>query len=105
MVDYGHTFLMVNGVCYFILSLLFVFRYTLQGLGQSVVPTVAGIMELIMRSMAAIFLVSSFGFIGACWANPMSWLGSLIPLSIAYYYTVKTFKSKIREERLAADSE
>ncbi len=105
VVDYGHTFLVVNGMCYFILSLLFIFRYTLQGLGQSVVPTVAGVMELIMRTSAAIFLVNSFGFIGACWANPMSWLGALIPLAIAYCWTVKTFKSKIREERLAVESE
>ena len=56
VIDFGHEYLIVNGSCYWILSFLFIFRYTLQGLGQSVVPTIAGIMELLMRTAAALFL-------------------------------------------------
>lgn len=95
VVDYGHLYLLVNGLCYFILSLLFIFRYTLQGLGQSVAPTIAGFMELLMRSLAGLFLVGQFGFIGACWANPMAWIGSVIPLFITYLITRKSLKNKI----------
>ena len=72
---------------YWILSLLFIFRYTLQGLRQSVVPTIAGVMELLMRAGAAIFLCGWLGFLGACLANPMAWVGSCIPLAIAYFWT------------------
>lgn len=90
----GHEYIMVNGATYWILSLLFIFRYTLQGLGQSVVPTIAGIMELIMRSMAAIFLCSYLGYLGACLANPMAWLGSCVPLAIAFWWTSRSFKKK-----------
>ena len=84
VVSYGHIYLGVNGVCYFILALLFIYRFTLQGLGKTAVPTVAGIMELIMRTAAAVFLVDIFGYLGACLANPLAWLGSCIPLFIAY---------------------
>jgi len=87
VIEYGQTYLLVNGLCYSILSLLFIFRYTLQGLGQSVVPTIAGIMELAMRVAAAVFLVRYFGYIGACFANPLAWIGSLVPLAIAYAIT------------------
>lgn len=87
VIEDGHLYLIVNGVCYSILSLLFVFRFTLQGLGQSIVPTIAGVMELIMRSLAAIFLVQLCGYIGACFANPLAWLGSCIPLCIMYFFT------------------
>ena len=71
-----------------------IFRYTLQGLGQSVVPTIAGIMELVMRTAAAIFLCASLGYLGACLANPMAWIGSCVPLAIAFYWTSRSFKKK-----------
>ena len=79
----SHQFLIINGVCYSLLALLFVFRYSLQGLGYSFVPTVAGIAELVMRSICAIALTSVIGYPGTCIANPLAWIGSLIPLSIA----------------------
>lgn len=89
IIEYGRLFLITNGVCYWILSLLFIFRFTLQGLGKSFVPTVAGAMELIMRIAAAIFLVDYWGYFGACLANPMAWLGACIPLTIAFFITQK----------------
>ena len=89
IIEYGQLFLTVNGVCYWILALLFIFRFTLQGLGKSFVPTVAGAMELIMRIAAAIVLVEHFEYLGACLANPMAWIGACIPLTIAFFITHK----------------
>lgn len=94
VIDFGHEYLIVNGSCYWILSFLFIFRYTLQGLGQSVVPTIAGIMELIMRTAAALFLCGWLGYLGACLANPMAWIGSCVPLTIAFYWTHRSFQKK-----------
>lgn len=94
VIRYGQKYLMVNGSCYWILSLLFIFRYTLQGLGQSVVPTIAGIMELLMRSAAAVFLCDWLGYLGACLANPMAWIGSCVPLAIAFFWTHRSFQQK-----------
>jgi len=85
----SHEFLIVNGVCYSLLALLFVFRYSLQGLGYSFVPTVAGIAELVMRSICAIALTSVIGYTGTCIANPLAWIGSLTPLSIALLPVLK----------------
>ena len=90
VVAMGKTFLVVNGLCYIVLSLLFIFRFTLQGLGQTAVPTFAGIMELLMRALAAIFLIDRFGYLGACFANPMAWVGACVPLLIAYWSVKKT---------------
>ena len=81
----------INGVCYWMLAILFILRCALQGLGQSFVPTLAGVMELIMRVAAAIFLVDAFGYIGACMSNPLAWLGACIPLVIAFYITMREF--------------
>ncbi len=90
VVAMGKTFLVVNGLCYIVLSLLFIFRFTLQGLGQTAVPTFAGIMELLMRALAAVFLIDRFGYLGACFANPMAWVGACVPLLIAYWTVKKT---------------
>lgn len=92
VVELGRIFFLTNGTTYSLLSLLFIYRYSLQGVGKTVTPTIAGIMELVMRAVAAIVLSNLFGFTGATLANPMAWLGSLIPLMIAYY----TFKHKLQ---------
>ena len=98
IIEYGQIFLVTNGVCYWILALLFIFRSALQGLGKSFVPTVAGAMELIMRIAAAIFLVDLWGYQGACLANPMAWLGSCIPLVIAFYFIRRNMKNFLESE-------
>lgn len=89
VIEYGRLFLIITGISYWALALLFIFRFTLQGLGQSFVPTIAGIVELIMRIAAAIFLVDWLGYLGACLASPMAWIGGLIPLAIAFFFTAR----------------
>lgn len=88
------TFLSITGINYWILGLLFIYRFTLQGLGNSIVPTIAGAMELVMRAIAALVLAKQFGFSGACMANPLAWAGACIPLGIAYYLLIHKLEKK-----------
>ncbi|CDC07853.1 mATE efflux family protein DinF [Lachnospiraceae bacterium CAG:364] len=88
----SHTYLVISGCFYFALALLFIYRFTLQGLGKSFIPTVAGIMELIMRAVGALVLTGAFGFAGACASNPLAWIGACVPLASSYYRTMKTLK-------------
>ena len=92
VIAYGETFLLVNGSTYVILALLLVYRNVLQGLGQSIIPTIAGAMELLMRAAAAIFLCTYLGFFGACLANPLAWIGAAVPVVLAYLWTEKTLR-------------
>ena len=94
VISLSQTYLTSNGSFYFLLSLLFIYRYTLQGLGQSFIPTVAGIMELIMRSFAAIILSKPLGFLGVSLSNPLAWLGACIPLISAYYIIFKKINAE-----------
>lgn len=89
VIEYGRLFLIITGISYWALALLFIFRFTLQGLGKSFVPTLAGIVELVMRIAAAIFLVDWLGYLGACLAAPMAWIGGLLPLAIAFFFTAR----------------
>ncbi|MBQ7630731.1 MAG: MATE family efflux transporter, partial [Selenomonadaceae bacterium] len=81
IIEYGQLFLIINGGFYWVMALMFIFRFTLQGLGESIIPTIAGAMELIMRILTAIFLVDYWGYFGACLAAPLAWIGACIPLT------------------------
>ncbi|MDR3336262.1 MAG: MATE family efflux transporter [Treponema sp.] len=85
----AHTYLKINGVCYVLLSSMFICRQSLQGLGNSFVPTISGIMELLMRMFGAIILTRYFGYVGACWAGPLAWLGALVPSFVMVFVKLK----------------
>ena len=87
--DYVQTYLLLNASLYFLLALLFIFRYTLQGLGKSLFPTIAGVAELLMRTLAALVLANIWGYAGVCLSNPIAWFGALIPLTTAYVLTIR----------------
>lgn len=94
VVEMGELYFLTNCSMYFILALLFVFRFTLQGLGKSFVPTLAGVMELVMRTIAALFLAKIWGYIGVCLASPLAWIGSCVPLAIAFFLTWRDFRRR-----------
>lgn len=106
VISLSQLYLTSNGLCYFILSLLFIYRYTLQGVGQSFIPTVAGIMELLMRTFAAIELSKPLGFLGVSLSNPLAWFGACIPLISAYYITIKKISNEhLEKEHYEDDNE
>lgn len=94
VVELARIYLITNGVPYFMLAILFIIRYTLQGLGKSFVPTFAGIMELGMRVFTAIILAKYWHFTGACLSNPLAWVGACIPLCISYLLTMKKLETE-----------
>ncbi|HEY0186056.1 MAG TPA: MATE family efflux transporter [Cellulomonas sp.] len=74
----------VNAALYTVLGVLFVLRGALQGLGRTAVPTLTGVIELVMRVGAAIALGAAYGFIGVVWGNPLAWIGATVLLVPAY---------------------
>lgn len=84
VVALAHLMLIINGVSYSALGVLFVLRGALQGLGNAMIPTVTGVVELIMRVVAAVALGAVFGFVGVVWSNPLAWLGAVVILVPAY---------------------
>jgi len=84
VVDLAHQMLIVNGCGYWALGVLFVLRGALQGLGHTLVPTVTGVIELVMRVGAAIVLGALIGFTGVALSNPLAWVGAIVLLVPAY---------------------
>lgn len=99
VIELSEIYLSMNGMLYWVLALLFIYRFTLQGLGDSVTPTIAGVMELIMRGGAALLLAGPFGFTGAAASNPLAWIGACVPLGIAYYRTMNRMEHPETERK------
>ncbi|MBE1237190.1 MATE family efflux transporter [Phaeovibrio sulfidiphilus] len=85
----ARIYLTINGSTYVFVALLFVYRGTLQGLGQTAAPTLAGLMELVMRAVAGPALIAPLGFAGACLSNPLSWVGALLPVLVVYMLSIR----------------
>lgn len=93
--DLAHQYFVIVSSSYFLLAILFVIRYTLQGLGKSFAPTMAGIAELISRVIVGVAIVPVLGFFGACFANPLAWIGSNLVLGWSYIQTVRSIRKRI----------
>lgn len=74
-----------NALAYGFLALVNILRFSIQGMGFSQLAMLAGLMEMIARSAAGIFLVPAWGFTAACLASPLAWIladAFLIPATI-----------------------
>lgn len=86
---------------YFPLGLIFIYRNTLQGLGNGLVPMLGGVFELIARAVAVRILFEPFQFAGICMTDPAAWISALIPLIPYYYWYIhRRLKVEPGEKRL-----
>ncbi|KRM95344.1 Na+-driven multidrug efflux pump [Liquorilactobacillus aquaticus DSM 21051] len=74
---------------YVLLSGLFILRFTLQGLNYNLLPMVAGLIELLMRALAAILLVGIWGYVGICLSAPLAWLGGIMTLIYRFWKAIR----------------
>ena len=95
VIEYGFQFLRINYIFIFILSLLWVYRCSLQALGDTVLPMVSGIMEFFARIIFTLTLPSIIGFDGIAFADVSAWIAACFILIPAFYYRVKQFQKKI----------
>lgn len=105
ILEMTRLYFITNSAFYVLLSSLIVHRYTLQGLGRSTAPTLAGLFELFGRVGAVLLLSKSLGFVGVGLSNPIAWLGALFPLLGSYYALKRRLtgqKPVIRFRKLAS---
>ena len=86
MLANARKFLLINGAFFFPLALVNIVRYLIQGMGYSTFAILAGVFEMIARTIAGVILVPAFGFVGACFASPLAWIFADAFLIPAYFY-------------------
>lgn len=91
VLDYAQTYLNTVALFFPALALLFLYRNTLQGIGEAFIPMMAGVAELVARFVVAFTLPGLVGYIGVCLASPLAWLAAVIPLAWKYFRVAKHF--------------
>ena len=86
------TYIQTTSYFYFFLGMIFLFRQVLQGMGYPILPLISGIVELFMRAFAALYLATSYGYIGICYAGPIAWIGGSIVVMLGYFVIISQFK-------------
>ena len=59
---------------FFPLALVNILRFSIQGMGFSAFAILAGVLEMVARTVAGRFFVPALGFTAACFASPAAWI-------------------------------
>lgn len=87
-------FILASACFYIPLTGVNVVRFCIQGMGFSVFAISAGILEMIGRAFAAIILIPSIGFMGACLASPIAWIAVDAFLFPAFIHCAKKLNAR-----------
>ena len=87
-------FLIINTLFYFPLALVNIVRFLIQGMGFPTFAILAGVFEMIARSLAGIFLVPVIGYMGVCLGSPIAWLFADAFLIPAYIHVRKVLEKR-----------
>lgn len=91
----AYRYLAVMSLGLFMLYLLFVYRSTLQGLGDTIIPMVSGIVELAMRIGCVLLLPLLIGEWGVYIAEISAWIGAAILLIWGYYHRMRRLRARL----------
>jgi putative MATE family efflux protein len=94
-------YLTINAAFYFLLSLVNIFRFLIQGMGFSPLAVLAGVLEMVGRWAVAL-LVPSFGFTAAAFASPAAWVLADLFLVPAYFWCHRRLTRPRPQRRRAA---
>ncbi len=87
-------YLLVCGLFYIPLGMIFIYRNILQGAGYSFAPMMGGVVELLCRAIIAYIAAKSLSYFGVCMANVTAWGITGIYLMISYFLIMKRLCDK-----------
>ena len=96
---YAVEFLRIVGAGYCLLTLVNVVRFSIQGLGFSVLAILSGVMEMIARCFAGLVIAPHIGFAAVAMGHPLAWLFADIFLIPAFLLCRKKVASAHSGER------
>ena len=95
---YAVEFLRIVGAGYCLLTLVNVVRFSIQGLGFSVLAILSGVMEMIARCFAGLVIAPHIGFAAVAMGHPLAWLFADVFLIPAFLLCRKKVASTLHEE-------
>ncbi|WP_026528546.1 MATE family efflux transporter [Butyrivibrio sp. VCD2006] len=92
-IGYCAQFMPILGISLFALGWLFVFRYAVQGLGNTIVPMFSGFLEVALRLVFG-FTLGKMSFTGIAISEVSAWIGAAIMLALTYLLSIFVFIPK-----------
>ena len=89
----GYHFLLVLAVFFPFLYILYVTRSCIQGMGNSLLPMISSIVQLVMRTGCALLLPALIGESGVFYGEVCAWLGADLLLAFSYFYCMKKLRT------------
>ncbi len=86
---YGKEYLLILGLFFPLLYILYIMRSALQGLGNTVVPMISSFGQLIMRVTCALVLTIFIGPRGIFFGEVTAWILADIILIVTYVVTIR----------------
>lgn len=83
--------IMASVLC--ILYFLYVYRSALQGLGNTMIPMLSGVIEFFIRVGVALLLPRIMGQNGIFYAEIAAWTSATVLLAVSYYVTIHNMHS------------
>ena len=102
IVTMAREYMFWNSLFFIPLGMLIVWRYSIQGLGYSSLAMLAGVAEMVARTVVALALVPLLGYFGAELSNPAAWVAACVMLYPAYRWTMRQLENRMHARRLAA---
>ena len=81
----AYFYLAIMSVGLPVLYVLHVMRSAIQGMGNTALPMVSGVVEFVMRTATALYLPLAVGEVGIFFAEPAAWLGADVVLVSSYF--------------------
>lgn len=94
IIGYINLFLIGNAAFYIPLGLVNIVRFMIQGIGHPGFAILAGVCEMIARSVAGFVLVPLFGYLFVVLASPLAWICADLFLIPAYWYVMRKKRQK-----------
>ena len=89
----GYHFLLVLALFFPFLYILYVTRSCIQGMGNSLLPMISSIVQLVMRTGCALLLPALIGESGVFYGEVCAWLGADLLLAFSYFYCMKKLRT------------
>lgn len=100
MMAQARQFLLIVVAFYIPLVFIDVLRFVIQGVGFPNFAIIAGVLEMVARTLVGIFVVPVFGFEGACFASPFAWILADAFLFPAYFYVMKKLDRQLCKPKI-----
>lgn len=84
--EVAYTYLLAMSVALPVLYCLYVYRSALQGMGNTRIPLISGILEFAARVGSAMILSVTGWQMGLYFVEPLAWVSAATLLGAAYYY-------------------